>query len=134
MESDWGLVIFLWSVLIIAVVGIFIHEAGKTLEQKARDAQQACERYEKERLSRTIVQVTLLGISGTQFKRGGVRGALLGGLIGGLPSAAVGATLRSGKGVPVVSFAVEYGNGEVTVRECAQGSSEYKALMKYVAQ
>ena len=133
MEINWGLVIFVGSVL-IAVAGIFIYEAGKTPEQIQQEIQRAQERHEKERLSRQIVEVTLLGISGTQFKRGGVGGALLGAFIGGLSGAIVGAALRSGKGVPLVSFAVKYGNGEVIIRQCAQGSSEYKSLMKRVTE
>ena len=132
MENNWGLVIFMWSIIIIVLIACFVSELRKSPEQKKREADMARERYEKERLSRKIVEVIPLGISGTQFKRGGLGGALFGGFIGGVPGAIVGAVLPSGKGVPVESFAVKYGSGEVVIRECMQGSSEHKALMKYV--
>lgn len=132
MESEWGLVVFLWGVLIIGTIALLVREARKTPEQKARDKEMAQKRYEEERLSRKIVEVTPLGVSGTQFRCGGLGGALFGGFIGGVPGAVVGAMLPSGKGVPVESFAVKYGNGKIVIRECMQGSSEYKALIKYV--
>lgn len=132
MESSWAFAKFLWGALIAGIVILFAHEMRKSPEQKKREAELARERYEERRLAERIVDVKSLGISGFKFKRGGLRGALFGGFIGGVPGAAVGAMLPAGKGVPVESFAVKYGNGKVIIRECMQGSSEYKALMKYV--
>ena len=125
MESTWVLAIFMWVIIIIVVGVCLISEMSKTPEQRKREADIIRERYEKQRISRKIVKVTPLGVSGTQFKRGGLGGALFGGFIGGALGAVVGAALPSGKSVPVESFAVKYGNGEVVIRECMQGSSEY---------
>lgn len=132
MESTWGLAIFMWSIIIVILIACLASELRKTPEQRKQEADMMRERYEKQRLSRKIVEVTPLGVSGTQFKRGGLGGALFGGFIGGVPGAIVGAVLPSGKGVLAESFAVKYGSGKVVIRECMQGSSEYKALMKYV--
>lgn len=134
MEGSWALANFLWAVLIVVMIAIFVNEFNKTPEQKKRDAEMARERYKKEQMSRKIVEVTPLGVSRMQNKRGGLGGALFGGFIGGVPGAVVGAMLRTGKCVPMESFAVKYGNGEVVIRECPRNSSEYKALMKYVKQ
>ena len=132
MESNWGFVIFLWVGIIITLIILFVHELAKSPDQKAHDAQLAQKRYEQVRQSRIIVEVIPLGVSGTQFKRGGLGGVLLGGFVGGVPGAVVGGMLRSGKAVPVESFAVKYGNGRMVVRQCAQGSSEYKVLVGYI--
>ena len=132
MESTWGFVIFLWAVLIAIMAVLFIQELKKTPEQRKYERKMMRESLKNDRQLRKIVEVTPLGVSGLQFKRGGFRGALLGGFIGGVPGAVVGAALRSGNGVLVESFAVKYGSGEVVIRECMQGSSEYNALMKYV--
>lgn len=132
MESTWWLAILMWMVIIIVVVACLVFELRKTPEQRKQEADMMRERYEKQRLSQKIVEVTPLGVSSTQFKHGGLGGALFGGFIGGALGAVVGAMLPSGKGVPVESFAVKYGSGKVVIRQCMQGSSEYKDLMKYV--
>lgn len=132
MESSWEIVIFLWSSIILVIAVLLIREFRKTPEQHRDEADMARKRYEEQCLSRKIVEVTPLGITDTQFKHGELGGALFGGFIGGIPGAIIGAVLPSGKGVPVESFAVRYGNGKVVIRECMQGSSEYKALMRYV--
>ena len=132
MHSNWGIVVFLWAGIIIGLIVLLAHELSKSPEQKARDTQLTQQRYEGARQARKIVEVIPMGVSGTQFKRGGLGGALLGGFIGGVPGAIVGGMLRSGKGVPVESFAVKYGDGHVVIRQCVQGSSEHKTLMGYV--
>ena len=134
MESTWGLAIFMWAALIIGLVALLIHESRKTEEQRAYEREQARQRYEQERLSHKIVEVIPLGVVGRKNKRGGAKGALMGGFFGGVPGVAVGAALPSGPSVPVYRFAVKYGDGKVVIRECMQGSSEYKALMKRVEQ
>ena len=126
---------------LLMCIPIIIHEKCKSPERKqeeqerfAKNRAKLAQQWEQDRMSRKIVEVTLLGVSGIQHKRGGLGGALFGGFIGGVPGAVVGAVLRSGKCVPVQRFAVKYGNGEIVIRECMEGSSEYKALMKYVVK
>ena len=134
MESTWGLAIFMWISIITGFVAICIHEFRKTPEQKKVDIEKANERREKELQSRRIVKVIPLGVSGKQFKRGGVKGALFGGFIGGVPGAVMGAMMHIGKSTPVQSFLVKYGDGKTEVRQCFQDSSERKALMKRIAK
>lgn len=133
MESTWGLAIFMWVALIIGVGILLIYELRKTPEQKKNESECVCKKYKEQQLSRKIIEVRPLGVSGTKFKRGGLGGALFGSFIGGVPGAIVGAMLPWGRGVPVENFWVKYGNGKVVIRECMQGSSEYKALMKHVS-
>ncbi len=134
MESTWGLAIFLWSVLIIGVGALLAYEMRKTPEQKKREAQAARERWEKNRLAEKVVEVKLLDGTMTRNKRGGLSGAMTGLFFGGIVGAAVGAALPGTKKELVCSFAVKYGDGRTTIRQCAKGSSEYKAWMKCVKQ
>lgn len=134
MKSSWGLVVFLWSVIIIGVGVLLVYEMRKSPEQKKREAEMACARWEKNRLAEKIVEVRLLEDVTVRRKRGGVRGALLGLFFGGAAGAAVGAVLPGMDTEEVCSFLVKYGDGRERVFQCAQGSCEYKAWMKYVKE
>ncbi len=120
------------AAVVIAVVAMAVSDRKKTEEQKQREWEQAKKRAEQERLSRTIVEVKLLGGGSTKYKRGGLGGAAFGGFIGGAPGAIVGAVLPGGKGVQKQRFAVKYGDGHVEIQEWEIGSGTYKKLMQYV--
>ena len=132
MESSWGFVIFLWSVIIIGLGVLFVCELRKSPEQKKHEAEMARKRWEKNRLAEKIVEVRLLDGITVRRKRGGMRGALLGLFLGGVAGAAVSAALPGMDTEEVSNFLVKYGDGRERVFQCARGSCEYKAWMKYV--
>jgi hypothetical protein len=134
-----GFVLFMVIFFVVISIPVIIHESCKSPEQKrqeqerfAKNREALKQAWEQDRMARKIVDVVPIGVVGKQQKRGGVKGALFGGFIGGIPGAAMGTMFRIGPSVPVFRFMVKYGNGERSVRDCMQGSSEYKYLMQWV--
>ena len=133
-------VLVLVGVYAVMAIPIIVHEKCKSPERKRREQERFAKNreelkraWEQERTSRKIVEVIPMGVSGRKDKCGGVKGAMLGAFLGGVPGAVVGAALPINSAV-LHRFAVKYGDGKVVIRECMEGSSEYKALMKHVEQ
>jgi hypothetical protein len=124
----------------VMAIPIIIYEKCKSPERKRQEQERFTKNreelkraWEQERISRKIVEVIPMGVSGRKDECGGVKGAMLGAFLGGVPGAVVGAALPINSAV-LHRFAVKYGNGEVIIRDCVQDSSEYKALMKRAEQ